>query len=90
MLKVEGVNETVSIRKGRPYWNCKCDCGKRVAVNHGRLMYDAVYSCGCSTRPRGKKRFYYVRRTNNPTTTRKNRNVARQSHQDSLGVEIKG
>ena len=36
MLKVESINESVSIRKGRPYWNCKCDCGKRVAVNHGR------------------------------------------------------
>lgn len=61
-LKVEGINETVSLRKGRPYWNCKCDCGKGVAVNHGRLIVDAVYSCGCTRRPRGKKRFHASKR----------------------------
>jgi hypothetical protein len=61
MLKVESINETVSKRKGRPYWNCKCDCGKTIAITHGRLIYDAVYSCGCTRRTRGKKRFYVVK-----------------------------
>ena len=63
MLKVESITETVSTRKGSPYWNCTCDCGKRVVVNHGMLIYDVVYSCGCARRPRGKKRFYVVKHT---------------------------
>ncbi len=37
---------------------CKCDCGKEVAVDHGRMIYDAVYSRGGKRRPRRKERFY--------------------------------
>lgn len=61
MLKVVSFNQSVSNRKGRPNWNCKCDCGKTKVVTHGRLIYDATYSCGCTRRPTGKKRFHVVK-----------------------------
>ncbi len=59
-LKVVGLNAKVSEKKGRPNWDCVCDCGKKVVVSHGMLIYDAKFSCGCVRRPIGKKRFHTV------------------------------
>jgi hypothetical protein len=48
------------------FWNCKCDCGKNVAVSSSRLIGGNTKSCGClsvefnRTRKPGKKHGLYL------------------------------
>jgi len=30
------------------YWNCVCDCGKRIVAHGGNVRYGLKKSCGCS------------------------------------------
>lgn len=34
-------------KNGRPYWVCKCECGKDALVNHYKLLIGHTQSCGC-------------------------------------------
>lgn len=46
------VVEKYSHTKGKPYWVCKCECGKVIVVNGGDLKLGKRVSCGCSTKCR--------------------------------------
>jgi hypothetical protein len=35
-------------KKGKWFWWCICDCGKRYPVSHSNLIHKLVRSCGCS------------------------------------------
>lgn len=41
------VSRDFSKEKGKAYWDCKCDCGKRISVFHGHLQTGHTRSCGC-------------------------------------------
>lgn len=43
-LTVLGLAEII---KYKPFWYCKCDCGKIVRVQGGGLRFGSVKSCGC-------------------------------------------
>lgn len=46
------VLEFSELRKGKPYWNCRCDCGIEKAVAASSLMHKTTISCGCKRRSR--------------------------------------
>ncbi len=35
------------IFKGRHYWNCLCNCGKKVTIQKNNLLRENTKSCGC-------------------------------------------
>ena len=43
-------NEDVSKQKGKPYWNCICDCGNTKVVRGNSLKSGGSKSCGCLTK----------------------------------------
>lgn len=39
-------------KKGRSYWKCACDCGKKIEVMYTNLAYGNTASCGCLKKQR--------------------------------------
>lgn len=56
------VADKLSVRGGRTYWWCTCECGTRKLVRSDSLRSGAVVSCGCYHRERAAE-FCRVRRT---------------------------
>lgn len=46
------VLDFAELRKGKPHWNCRCDCGVEKAVAASSLMHKTTISCGCKRRSR--------------------------------------
>jgi len=57
MLTVESLSHKG--KNGHTYWNCRCDCGDRKAVDRSRLISGKTTSCGCK---RGGKEDFTGRR----------------------------
>ncbi|MGE6347905.1 hypothetical protein ACQKIY_25475 [Bacillus mycoides] len=41
-------------KRGRPHWNCKCECGNESVVEGAKLNSGHTKSCGCLTKGRYK------------------------------------
>jgi hypothetical protein len=41
------INEGKQIKKGRPRWDCKCECGNIVNIDAGDLKSGKIKSCKC-------------------------------------------
>ena len=54
-LTVIDYNTEYSERFGRPYWNCKCECGNTKVVMARNLKNGSVSSCGCINYSIGEK-----------------------------------
>lgn len=39
----------------KPYWKCKCDCGKEISVLGKSLRDGTTKSCGCYSRDQAKE-----------------------------------
>lgn len=50
LLTVISCNKESSKSHGRPYWNCKCECGNSTIVSAACLKNGNVKSCGCLNR----------------------------------------
>lgn len=46
-LKVIRLNKSKTEETGKTYWDCKCKCGKIVAVTSNHLLSGNTKSCGC-------------------------------------------
>lgn len=52
---IEQTDRPLQVRNKRPYWLCKCDCGKTKVVLGLNLRKGYTTSCGCIGRGRKKK-----------------------------------
>lgn len=50
------VTGSVGVRNRQAYWNCRCDCGKTLAVSGVSLRRGHTASCGCASRESVKAR----------------------------------
>ena len=48
--KLTAVERDSSIRAGRTFWICQCDCGEIVSVRSNGLLTGNTQSCGCTRR----------------------------------------
>lgn len=54
-------------RFGKTRWDCLCDCGNKVNVTYGRLVYGETLSCKCLNNELLSKRRYKHGLTGSPT-----------------------
>ena len=45
-----------TLKTGRPYWICKCDCGNIVSVRGSYLKNGDIVSCGCYKKFKGEEK----------------------------------
>ena len=54
-LTVISLNEEVSKQKGKPHWNCKCECGNEKVIYGKSLKNGSTTSCGCYQKEKATK-----------------------------------